>query len=72
MVNWREDIEFFYVLFILVSSIIVFFTLYDYKGLLIAGGVVAIAVLVEVAVAFALFESDKAVTNWEKLGKNEP
>lgn len=72
MVNWREDVEFFYVLFMLISGIVAFFTLYESEGLLLAGVAVVIVVLVEGAVGFAVFETDRAIANWEKLGKNDP
>ena len=69
MVNWREDVEFVYVLFILISTILVFFYLYDTKGLPYASITVAVIVLVEVAIGLAAFESDHAIAGWEKLGK---
>jgi TctA family transporter len=72
MVNWREDVEFFYVLFMLISGIVAFFTLYESEGLLLAGVAVVIVVLVEGAIGFAVFETDRAIANWEKLGKNDP
>jgi hypothetical protein len=69
MVNWREDVEFFYVLFMLVSGIVAFFSLYELRGVEFAGVVVVAIVLVEAAIGFVLFESDRAVARWEKLGK---
>ncbi len=72
MVNWREDVEFFYVLFILVSAIVLFFYLYDTKGLPIAGIGVAVTVLIEAAIGFAAFESDHAITAWGKIEKEQP
>ncbi len=72
MVNWREDVEFFYVLFMLVSNIGVFFILYNSTSLTLAAVSVVIIVLIEAAIAFAAFESDKAIANWERFGKKEP
>jgi len=72
MVNWREDVEFVYGLFMLISCIVVFFILYDSMGLTLAAVVTVVVVLVEVGIAFAAFESDKAMANWERLGKKEP
>lgn len=72
MVNWREDVEFVYGLFMLISCIVVFFILYDSKGLTLAAVVTVVVALVEVGIAFAAFESDKAMTSWERLGKKEP
>ncbi len=72
MVNWREDIEFIYVLSMLVSSIIVFFELYNLYGLQLAAEVVVGAVLLEVLVGAFAFESPYAIHRWEKLEKNQP
>ncbi len=71
MVNWREDIEFVYALFMLVSCIVVFFVLYDSMSLTLAAVATGVIVLVEAAIAFAALESDTAIANWEKLGKKE-
>lgn len=71
MVNWREDIEFFYVLSMLISSIVVFFYFYDTRGLQFAGIAAFIIVLVEVVIGFASFETDRAMTAWEKIGKDQ-
>ena len=70
MVNWREDAEFIYVLSMLVSSIIVFFTLYDSNGLEFAAMIVAAIVMIGVAVGFAVFESEFAMVRWERLEQN--
>jgi hypothetical protein len=72
MVNWREDVEFFYALFMLVSAIVIFFYLYDTQGLQFAGIAVGITVLVEAGICFIAFESDRAIANWEKLEKDHP
>jgi hypothetical protein len=72
MVNWREDVEFCYVLFILISAIVVFFSFYDSKGVMFAGGVAVILVVVEAVIGVAAFETDRAISAWEKIGKNEP
>lgn len=69
MVNWREDVEFCYVLFMLISAIVAFFSLYETMGIPIAGVVVAVVVVVEGGIAFAAFESDRAIARWEKLEK---
>lgn len=71
MVNWREDIEFVYVLFMLVSSIVVFFVLYDSLSLTIASAIVGVVVLVETGIAFAAFESERAQASWERLNKKD-
>jgi hypothetical protein len=72
MVNWREDVEFCYALAILISAIVVFFNFYDSNGLIFAGGVAAILVVIEVVIGVAAFETDRAIATWEKIGKNEP
>jgi hypothetical protein len=72
MVNWREDVEFVYGLFMLISCIVVFFILYDSVGLTLAAVVTVVVALVEVGIAFAAFESDRAIASWERLGKKEP
>ncbi len=69
MVNWREDVEFIYVLFMLVSGIVVFFVLYDRSGIELAGGGVAGMVVAEGIIGFIVFETDWAVGRWEKLAK---
>jgi hypothetical protein len=72
MVNWREDVEFCYVLFILISAIVVFFIFYESKGVVFAGEIAAVLVVVEAIVCVAAFETDWAIKAWEKIGKNEP
>jgi hypothetical protein len=69
MVNWREDIEFIYVLIMLVSSIVVFFTIYDFAGLTVAAVVVAVLLMAEIGVAFVAFETQGAIKSWEKIEK---
>jgi hypothetical protein len=71
MVNWRENVEFFYVLFIVISAIVVFFYFYDSRGLTYAGLAAVVVVLVETAVAFFAFETDRAIAAWEKIGKED-
>ena len=71
MVNWREDIEFIYVLSLLVSSIVVFFHYYESVGLQFAGEVVFVIVLVAALVGLIVFESNFAISRWEKLEKNQ-
>ncbi len=72
MVNWREDIEFIYVLAMLVSSILVFFNLYDTRGLQTAGEWVVIIVVVEAVAGLIAFESDFAIARWERAEKSQP
>jgi hypothetical protein len=71
VINWREDIEFFYVFGMLVSSIIIFFTLYDNYGLMISSLAIAAILLIEIEIAYTSFETEKAIARWEKLGKVE-
>ena len=71
MVNWREDVEFCYILFILISAIVVFFIFYDSKGLVFAGEVAVVIVIVEAVICVAVFETDWALNAWEKIGKND-
>ncbi len=72
MVNWREDAEFIYVLFMLVSGVVAFFILYDRTSIELAGAGTAVAVLIEAAIGFGAFETDWAIARWDKLGKNPP
>ena len=71
MVNWREDLEFVYALFVLVSIIVIFFTLYDSSGLVLASLVGVVVGFAEIMFATVAFESERARTNWENLGKKE-
>jgi hypothetical protein len=71
MVNWREDVEFIYALSILISSIVVFFNLYETGGLQLAGEVVFVIVLIEVVMGLIAFESNFAIARWDKLEKNQ-
>jgi hypothetical protein len=72
MVNWREDIEFIYVLIILVSGIVTFFSLYEWTGMIFAGAADAVLIVCEAAAGFIAFETDWAIARWDKLGKNQP
>jgi hypothetical protein len=72
MVNWRENVEFCYILFMLISAIVIFFNFYDSQGVMFAGGVAAILVVVEAVIGVATFETDRAIAAWEKIGNNEP
>ena len=69
MVNWREDVEFVYVLFMLVSGIAVFFVLYDRTSIELSGAGVVALVLIEGLIGFVGFETDWAINRWDKLGK---
>jgi hypothetical protein len=69
MVNWREDVEFGYVLFMLVSGIVVFFVLYDRTSIELSGAGVVALVLIEGLIGFVAFETDWAINRWDKLGK---
>ncbi len=71
MVNWREDVEFIYVLIMLVSSIVVFFVIYQAGSMALAAVTVAIALVVEGIILYAAFESPKAIVSWEKLEKKK-
>ena len=72
MVNWREDVEFCYVLFMLISGIVTFFSLYNQTGMITAGGAVVGLVVFEAIAGFIAFETDWAIGRWDKLGKNQP
>jgi hypothetical protein len=67
MVNWRENVEFFYVLFILLSGIGAFFAFYEQSGIQIAGVAVFIVVVIETIIGLAVFETDRAIAKWKKL-----
>jgi|WetSurMetagenome_2_1015567.scaffolds.fasta_scaffold35849_3 hypothetical protein len=69
MVKWREDIEFIYILIMLVSSIVVFFTIYDFAGFTVGAVVVAVLLIAEIGVAFVAFETEAATKSWERLEK---
>jgi hypothetical protein len=71
MVNWREDIEFCYVLFMLVSGIVTFFSLYGWTGMIFAGGADVALVVCEAIAGFIAFETDWAINRWDKLGKTQ-
>jgi hypothetical protein len=71
MVNWRENIEFCYGLFILISAIVVFFNFYNSKGVIFAGEVAVAITITEIVIGVAAFETDWAINRWEKIGKNE-
>ncbi len=71
MVNWREDVEFCYILFILISAIVIFFVFYESKGVMFAGEVAVAIVVIEAIICLAAFETDWALKAWEKIGKNE-
>jgi len=72
MVNWREDVEFCYVMFMLISGIVVFFGIYDRAGTITAAeGTVGLVIFYAIA-GFIAFETDWAMREWEKLGKKRP
>jgi hypothetical protein len=71
LVNWRENIEFFYVLGMLISNIVIFFTLYDNYGLMVSSLAVAAIILIEAEIAYSAFETEKAIARWEKIGRVE-
>jgi uncharacterized membrane protein YhaH (DUF805 family) len=70
MVNWKEDVEFFYCLFVLVSLIIAFFAAYPLVGVELAAVIVVILGLVEGIIGFAVFESEPALNRWAKMSKS--
>jgi len=69
MVNWREDVEFFYGLIVVVSIVVAYFNLYPWLGMQFAIGVCAAVGVVEAVIGFAAFESEPAVEKWNKLLK---
>jgi hypothetical protein len=73
MVNWRENVEFCYALFVLISAISIFFFFYEPNGLPYASSVVALVVFVEILFGLAAFETDWAIAKWEKFeaGQNQ-
>ena len=71
MVNWREDVEFVYFLAVLVSTIVVFFNLYYTMGLEMAGIIVFAIVFIEVVLGAIAFESNFAISRWERLERNQ-
>jgi hypothetical protein len=71
MVNWKEDLEFFYCLFVLVSLIITFFAVYPIVGVEPATVVVVILGLVEGVIGFVAFESERALNRWARISKGK-
>jgi hypothetical protein len=69
MVNWREDVEFFYFLIMTVSIVMVFFNLYPLWGIPTAAVTTAVVGVIEAIIGFAAFESERAVEKWNKLTK---
>lgn len=69
MVNWREDVEFVYVLGVLVSGVILFFYFYNNMGISTASTIMVGIVLAEIVAAYLVFETDRAIANWEKIEK---
>jgi preprotein translocase subunit SecD len=72
MVNWREDIEYVYVLSIFVSAIVVFFYIYDTMGLMTAILATAGLASIEALIGFVAFETDRAIATWERIEKEPP
>jgi len=72
MVNWRENVEFCYVLFVLISGVVAFFTLYARTSMIYAGIWVVIIVVIQGVIGAIAFETDWAIAEWEKLGKKKP
>ncbi len=70
MVNWREDVEFFYCLFVLVSLIIAFFAVYPVVGVELATVVIVILGIIEGIIGFVAFESEPALNRWAKMLKD--
>jgi hypothetical protein len=69
VVNWREDIEFFYGLATVLSVVLTFFMLYTWTGMIFAAGVSTAVGVVMALVGFAVFESEQAIERWKKLTK---
>jgi len=69
MVNWREDIEFFYGLVTVLTVVITFFRLYTWTGTPFAIGVSIAISVVMAGVGFAAFESEQAIEKWKELKK---
>ena len=67
MVNWKEDVEFFYCLCVLVSLIVAFFAVYPVVGVELAAVVVVILGLVEGIIGFVAFESEPALNRWARI-----
>ncbi len=67
MVNWREDVEFFYGLVTVVTVIVVFFRVIPYWGTPTSVATAALAGIIMGIIGFAAFESEPAVERWQKL-----
>ncbi len=72
MVNWREDIEYIYVLSVFISAIVVFFYIYEIMGLVTAIPATIGLVLIEILIGFAAFETDRAIATWDRIQKEPP
>ena len=71
VVNWKEDFEFLYCLFMLVSLIAIFFSLYDSLGAQSSAIALVMVGLVEAVFGFFLFGSSLTSRLWNKLGKSD-
>jgi hypothetical protein len=69
MVNWKEDFEFIYCLFMLVSLIAIFFSLSDSMGAQSKGIVVAVIGVIEAILGIFVFRSSYTSGLWNKLEK---
>ena len=72
MVNWREDVEFCYVLTVLIVGIVTFFSLYGWTGMIFAAGADVVLVVCMGIAGLIAFETDWAINRWDKLGKRQP
>ena len=69
MANWKEDFEFLYCLFMLVSLIAVFFSLSDSLGAQGKGIVVVVVGVIEAVLGIFVFGSSYTSGLWTKLEK---
>ena len=69
MVNWKENVEFIYAMFMLVSLVIAYFNVYPLIGVQIGAGITVVIGVIEGIVGFVLFESGRAQKKWGKMGQ---
>ncbi len=67
MVNWKEDVEFFYCLCVLVSLIVAFFAVYPVVGVELAAVVVVILGLVR---GYHRFRGVRKRASIKQMGEN--
>ena len=69
MVNWKEDFEFLYCLFMLVSLISIFFAIVDSMGVQSSEILIVVIGVVEAVFGFFLFGSSYTSRLWNRLDK---